>query len=392
MLSLVLVFALVSSAVSTASTSLSATCSASTDVDKFYMDYVYSREYVETIKNHMLAPATVSALSHVFDIAIPDHPELAPAINRSTLAWMTGIPESVVPDDTPISGDDFITSQETFVRLDSLISALDRLLEIRDDSPDIDWYTHDLTRAINLEFYYLYVDTSHQSTCKSFQCHAWRVLIQQTHYRCAQGLFLHDWSGGCLDFHRTITSYLEPLRMQSGRCSAWLSNSTFTTVNGKPKSFAPLVILVPIAVEVGCWCIGKCIRYYRDRQAAAKATAVPVSTLSTTGTPHTPDPRVMATMASTRTAIGSLISQITLLIVFDASVWTFLRNFSRDQIVGISKSLISIGADPDTVLTCTFDLSRLFNGDYTSAQWASVRSSILTNLDRLGRTLTAIIT
>ncbi len=69
----------------------------------------------------MLAPATVSALSHVFDIPIPDHPELAPTINRTTLAMMTGIPESVVPDDTQISGDDFITSQETLSDLIHLL-------------------------------------------------------------------------------------------------------------------------------------------------------------------------------------------------------------------------------------------------------------------------------
>lgn len=132
--------------------------------------------------------------------------------------------------------------------------------------------------------------------------------------------------------------------------------------------------------------------YFRDRRAAAQTAAVAVSTSTTTGTPDTPDPRVMATIASTRNTISSIISQITLLAVFDLSVWTFIRTLVRDQIVGISKSLISIGADIDIVLTSTFDLSRLFSGDYTPEEWQSARSSILTHLDRLERTSTTIIT
>ena len=370
-------------------------CSGSTDVDLFYMDYVSSSQYVEHIQSLMIGPGTLSVLSHVFDISPPApassvaYVGLSATVDKHLLASTIGIPPNVTIDDTPISGDDYISSEEVFARLDSIIKGFDQLMELVDLSPanetSPDWFDHDLTRSINLELYYLHIDVSQQSRCSSFQCHAWRILLAQTHYQCAQWVLVGDSIATISEFIRTMLGYMEPLRMQSGRCSTWLPHHP-SVVDGKTKSFAPLVILIPIVVEVGCWCIGRCIKYYLDhRKAAATATTTTAPTSSVLSIPpptSTPiDPRIATTIASVTATIDSWFTQIQSLELFDASVWNFIRNLAKNQIIAISKSLISVGADSGPLITITFDLFRLFGVECTSQdEWTPIRTAVLENL------------
>lgn len=163
------------------------------------------------------------------------------------------IPGWNIPAAIPV--DDYIT----LVAADRL-GAIQTLLANMYSVPHDDWNIQ-LVRSVNLELYNILTQTRQMSTCASSPaCMAWIKLLAELHHRVAIAFQLPV--GSYVGFTDSVNLMLHSLL---NAIPQTLSN------RNQPRAFIGIAvvggaaILVPILVDVGCCCLGLCIRQANKR-------------------------------------------------------------------------------------------------------------------------------
>jgi hypothetical protein len=174
----------------------------------------------------------------------------------------------------PIPSDDIIVS-----------NAVADLVKMRDEiertTPDDNWYTF-LSDSVNTELYLVHNQVDQASACKTLQCRIWREVLRQLHYRVAIGFANEEWPDFYY-FSLKVSPVLHGLVSEANRGPGR---------DDVPKcSMLVAAVAVPFAIEagvtVGCWCIGRCIKWYRSRYETT--TEAPTTTPEP---PTTVDPSI----------------------------------------------------------------------------------------------------
>ena len=175
------------------------------------------------------------------------------------------------------------------IRSDDIIvtNAVPDLIKVRNDiegmAPQIndDWYIT-LSAKVNTELYLVYNQVEQASSCDSLQCRIWREVLKQLHLRVAVGFASKEWPD-CYFFSGQVSPVLQGLISEGLRSRAHHDQPKFCMV----AAAIVLPIVIEASVTVGCWCLGRCMKWYRESHETT--TEAPTTTPEP---PTTVDPMI----------------------------------------------------------------------------------------------------
>lgn len=165
--------------------------------------------------------------------------------------------------------------------VDTYEEILDRIWvsEVK-DGPDF----RNLLQQTIVDLYFLLIETTQMSDMESSEARNWGAALAQVHYRIVAGVASHRWD----DIDSFSAELREPMFVILD--AAKRSRSLAPRVH-QPEAFvitaavvAPIVL--PVIARAGCWCLGRCVDWYRSTHSTTTTTELP----STTVAPTTVDP------------------------------------------------------------------------------------------------------
>jgi hypothetical protein len=364
-------------------------------MNAFYLNFISSPTYIDSVRSEIITDDCFFILSKKFERKIEDETVFENALNGLcsiptrdpepiesaedvvgvALPYM--VPRFTVDDGHSVRLDDCIASEEVAKQLKHILKSLEEPA----DRPNA-----------SVLLYYLHVDLSQRSVCPNIDSRVFRKLVEQVHYRFTVGA--SDGGFNLESMIPVLTSlYTEAMDLEiAARGLAHPAEPKFM--------IAPLVLaVVPIVAEIGCWCIGRCIKYYRDRTSTTTTT-----TPTTTSTPSTIAAWVLegqrrqieqfinvanADLDEIMIKIGSVSDTD-----FEKQI-SALRTALMVKVMATTKGMVANGGssyDPGSTIESSLRLTELLSRSHTSSDWPAVRKEILTTVSSLRSELFAIRT
>jgi hypothetical protein len=363
-------------------------------MDLFYSQFIVSDTYLDSARSGLLPENCLGILFHHFGSPLEDLEVNAPIIEDALVGRNCTIsqdeldqlysnprygrrrPQFEIDDGKSVRLDDFIASRDVFDRLESMLG-----LDPKPYPPSSD---------INLQLYYLHTDLTQRSACPNLESRVFRKLIEQLHYQLTIAVV-----------DNTQVAALAPVIKFLHQNVEQLERGAESLAHPPRPMFmmAPIVLLVaPIVAEVGCWCLGRCIRYYRDR------TSTTTTTTTTTTTPSTIAAWIIEgqrrQMEQFIAIANSDLDEIMIKIGtvsgtdYEREIGALRSTFVM-KIMAITKGMVANGGssfDPTSTLESSFRITELLSKSHEISEWQSVRTEILSMVSKLRSELFSIRT
>ena len=246
-----------------------------------------------------------------------------------------------------------------------------------------DW-EESLDDSVNVGLYYISTSADQNSRCMSLDCRIWRLLLADIHHRVAIGFKEKTW----VDFAE-FANFIEPLLTVLIR-EVDVQGGLGTD---QVKGFVFLVPVAVVAADVGCWCLGQCIKYYRANQPVPPVTPV-VSVPIPIVDPLAPLQRVQMQLffASANRDLDDLLTDLMLVnsglsdTLLNAAIAN-IRTLFMVKLMAISHGVIS-NSTPGApiqalVMSGTLSLAQLLSRQFAMSTWMADRREIFNAITQL---------
>ena len=354
--------------------------SPTTRMDDFYREFISSDLYIDSVRPNLIADDQFSVLVENYASTSSEKLELV----EGALVGGPPTTTTVGPLDAhePQLGD-FIVSDAVLARIRMALSWV--------QTPpvwDFSEWLETVGREANLELYYLHIELSQWSYCRNLDSRVLRKLIEQIHYRITLGIYtsyeqlVDQWVPVLSSMQREVTG----LVFLSGMARSARPAPRMVAAAGATG------MVLEVGLEVGCWCIQQCIRYYMNRFTTTTTTTTTSTTPSTIAAWILEGKRKQFDqfLTSSNSNLDEIMAHVGSVTASSDSELesriSSLRTESIVKIVAITKGIVSFTGptfDPTETLEAAFRLSEFLGQRHSSDDWGQMKRQILVTVVKL---------